>query len=210
MIDCLAVDAVSGEALGMLASLVIAAVLVLVGWVVLPWLTSPRSRATGPDALGGRAGNDAQTQPAIVNLVLTNCVPGAAAYQGTILDLAARGFLAVSNDPGHLGVALAQPPVAPAGRARRAVFTPLIAVIVFWCGLGWLEHQDRLTAVGSALAAQWKRERADLAAAGAAWEDVAPASLQRRAFAVAAGNPRAVPLIPVAAAACLAPGGCAG
>src|SRR5258708_1429907 len=120
MIDCLAVDAVSGEALGMLASLVIAAVLVLVGWGGLPWLGSPRSRATGPDALGGRAGNGGQTQPAIVNLVLTNCVPGAGAYQGTILDLAARGFLAVSNDPGHLGVALAQPPVAPAGRARRA------------------------------------------------------------------------------------------
>lgn len=48
-------------------------------------------------------------RPALVNLVLTSCRPGAAAYQATILDLAARGFLLASDEPGGLRVALAGP-----------------------------------------------------------------------------------------------------
>ena len=256
----------------MLASLGIAAVLVIACWMVLARLGSPRGRPAAPDALGGPA------RPAMVNLVLRNCTPGAAAYHATILDLAARGFLTVSNDQGDLLVTLAQAlPGAPGltgyerqvlgdMRARLAdtgvapfaalaeacavdvrgtwdpfeqkliaeardrgicrpllpltartvllifaataaiaavtvlvawphrlgaldgpVWTPLIAVIVFWFGLGQMEDEHRLTATGRALAATWKREQAGLARAGPAWDDAAPASLQRRAFAVAAG-----------------------
>jgi hypothetical protein len=53
---------------------------------------------------------------------------------------------------------------------------------------------DVLTAAGAALAAQWERERAVLAAAGPSPEGLDQASLERHAFAVAAG---AVPGTPV-------------
>jgi hypothetical protein len=43
-------------------------------------------------------------RPALVDLVLTKCDPGVAAYHATILDLAARGFLEVSNGPDGLRV----------------------------------------------------------------------------------------------------------
>jgi hypothetical protein len=93
----------------MLASLGVAAVLVIVCWMVLARLGSPRGRAAAPDALGGLA------RPAMVSLVLRNCTPGAAAYHATILDLAARGFLTAGNDQGDLLVTLAQaPPALPA------------------------------------------------------------------------------------------------
>ena len=101
-------DAVPGRHRGILASLGVAAVLVIACWVVLARLGSPRSGAAAPDALAGLA------RPAMVNLVLRNCTPGAAAYHATILDLAARGFLTASNDQGDLLVTLAQaPPGAP-------------------------------------------------------------------------------------------------
>jgi hypothetical protein len=79
------------------------------------------------------------------------------------------------------------------GAIDGPVWIPLIGVIVFWFGLGRMEDEHRLTATGSALAAAWKREQAGLAAAGPAWDDPAPASVQRRAFAVATGIPGAVP-----------------
>ncbi len=79
------------------------------------------------------------------------------------------------------------------GALDGPVWTPLIAVIVFWFGLGQMEDEHRLTATSRALAAACKREQAGLAAAGPAWDDPAPASLQRRAFAVAAGIRGAVP-----------------
>jgi hypothetical protein len=262
----------------MLASLGVAAVLVIACWMVLARLGSPRGRAAAPDALGGLA------RPAMVNLVLCNCTPGAAAYQATILELAARGLLTVSNDQGDLLVTLPQAPPGAPGltdyerqvlgdvRARLAdtgaapfaalaeacavdvrgtwdpfekkliaeardrgicrpllpltartvllvfaataaiaavtvlvawphrlgaldgpVWTPLIAVIVFWFGLGQMEDEHRLTATGRALAAACQREQAALAAAGPVWDDPAPASLRRRAFAVAGGIAEAVP-----------------
>jgi hypothetical protein len=262
----------------MLAILVVGAVSVIAGWLLLTLLASPRGRAAGP------AGDGGQERPAMVNFVLTKCTPGAAAYQATILDLAARGHLAVAGHPGHLQLALARPPAGDPGltgyerqvlgdaRARLAdtggapfaaladactvdvrgtwepfqqkllavakerricrqllpatgwtvllalsataaiaavtlltawahraaathapVYAPVIAVIVFWCGLGWLEREHRLTVTGSALAARWKRERAALVAAPATWDNLAPASLQRRAFAVASGISHAAP-----------------
>jgi hypothetical protein len=63
------------------------------------------------------SGEDAR--PALVNLVLTTCMPGAAAYQATILDLAARGFLTVSDEPGGLRVALAGPSAGPPPEKRE-------------------------------------------------------------------------------------------
>jgi hypothetical protein len=262
----------------MLAILGIGAVSVIAGWLLLTLLASADGRAAVP------AGDGGQERPAMVNFVLTKCTPGAAAYQATILDLAARGFLAAAGHPGHLQLALARQPAGAANltgyerqvlgdaRARLAdsggapfaaladactvdvrgtwepfqqkllaeakerricrqmlpatgwtillslaataaiaavtfltawahraavahgpVYAPIIAVIVFWCGLGWLEREHRLTAAGSALATRWKRERAALAAAPATWDNLAPAALQRRAFAVAAGIPQAAP-----------------
>jgi hypothetical protein len=56
-------------------------------------------------------------RPGMVNFVLTTCEPNAAAYQATILDLAARGFLTVRDEPGGLRVALAG---APGGAAALA------------------------------------------------------------------------------------------
>lgn len=56
-------------------------------------------------------------RPAVVDLALTNCDPGVAAYHATILDLAARGFLGISSGPDGLRVTLAGPPPAPAGLA---------------------------------------------------------------------------------------------
>src|SRR5262249_2760475 len=68
-------------------------------------------------------------------------------------------------------------------------WTPLIAVIVFWFGLGGMEDKHRLTATGSALAAACKREQAGLAAAGPAGGDPGPAALRRGGFGGAAGGP---------------------
>jgi hypothetical protein len=278
----------------MLESLVTAAVLATAGCAVLIRLVSPRgSAAAGTGIAGtgvGRAGvtgtgwEGVGERPAFVNLVLANCVTGAAAYQATILDLAARGFLAASSEPGTLWIRPAgTPATAPAlagyeqrvlgdmrarladtggapfqalaevctadvrgawepfeqelvaearrtgicrpvlpGTARTAVLagtvtaavaglaaliawsrplaamdspgvTSLVAVIAFWCLLRWLGRHDRLTAVGTAMAARWKRRRADLAAAAATWDDVVPVALRQRALAVAAGIPQAVP-----------------
>jgi hypothetical protein len=117
----------------MLESLVIAAILAALGCVALTQLTRPRAAAQDP----ARPGRDqlspsqlspsqlhpAQFSPALVNLAVTRCAPSAAAYYATILDLAARGFLAVrpgrgtggGPSPGTLHVSLAEPPAgAPA------------------------------------------------------------------------------------------------
>lgn len=56
-------------------------------------------------------------RPALADLALTKCDPGVAAYHATILDLAARGFLGVSDGPGGLRVNLPAPPPAAAGLA---------------------------------------------------------------------------------------------
>lgn len=326
----------------MFSSLAIAVVLAIAGCAALTWRPGPRrdpawpdpSPASGLTGLAGPAsgpggtaalgasdglGSLTATRPALVNFVLTRCTPGAAAYQATILDLAARGFLAARDSASGLWL---EPPGAPAGprraaprwpspggpataaalsryeqqvlgdmrarlagpggapfqalaeactadvpgtwepfeaklraEARRgglsrptlpatgrtalqmlagtaviAVLAFLVArgllpggasrpgitsgtaVIVFWCGLGWLGRKDRLTAAGAALASRWKQARADLAVAAGTWPDAAPAGLERRAFAVAAGLPAALPAPPGLAGPGRRgrPGGCAG
>lgn len=47
--------------------------------------------------------------PALVNFMLANCSPAPAAYEATILDLAAQGMLSVSAGPGGLLASLASP-----------------------------------------------------------------------------------------------------
>jgi Predicted membrane protein (DUF2207) len=58
-----------------------------------------------------------EVRPALVDLVLTKCTPGVAAYEATILDLAARGFLGISGGPDGLRVTLTGPPEDAAGLA---------------------------------------------------------------------------------------------
>ena len=51
-------------------------------------------------------------RPALVGLVLTRCAPGVAAYEATILDLAARGFVGISGGPDELRVTVTGRPAA--------------------------------------------------------------------------------------------------
>ncbi len=282
----------------MLESLVIAAVLAALGCGVLTQLTRPRPapRLAAPGQPDPGQLSPGQVSPALVNLAVTRCAPSAAAYYATILELAARGFLAVrpgggpsggpsgNPGPGTLHVELAEPPAgapplagyerqvladmrarledtggapfeavaeactvdvhgtwAPfeaglrAAARRQGICRPLLpstrrtalracaisavigpaafivdrlaqrtglgepgfaavaAVVLFWVALGWLSRQDRLTAVGAALAARARRDRSALAASAASWDDPAPRALRQRALAVAAGVPEAVP-----------------
>src|SRR5437879_158120 len=60
--------------------------------------------------------------PALVNFMLANCSPAPAAYEATILDLAAQGLLSVSAGRGGLLVRLASPdPASPAGFEQRVL-----------------------------------------------------------------------------------------
>jgi len=56
-------------------------------------------------------------RPALVDLALAKCAPGVAAYEATILDLAARGLLEIGDGPDGPRVTLATPPAAVAGLA---------------------------------------------------------------------------------------------
>jgi len=108
----------------MLEGLVIAVALAIAGGAVLTELARTRAAVAGAGLPGaGLPGADqhrldqlslAQVSPALVNLAVTRCAPSAAAYYATILDLAARGFLAVRpsprSGPGALHVGLAEPP----------------------------------------------------------------------------------------------------
>jgi len=62
-----------------------------------------------------------EVRPALVDLVLTKCTPGVAAYEATILDLAARGFLRMDSGPDGLRVALARSPAAGLADYERQV-----------------------------------------------------------------------------------------
>jgi hypothetical protein len=58
-----------------------------------------------------------EVRPALVDLALTRCNPGVAAYQATIWDLAARDFLGVSGGPDGPRVRLASRPPDTSGLA---------------------------------------------------------------------------------------------
>ena len=78
---------------------------------------------TAPYGAGGTGSGDAgPISPALVHYVVTRCRPRPAGYEATILDLAARGLLALRADAGAVLVALrdARPP-ALAGYERRVL-----------------------------------------------------------------------------------------
>ena len=79
----------------MVVGLVTTAVVALVGCVLLRVLGKRYIATAGPSI----AADDAQIRPGLVHFVMTSCKPGTAAYGSTILDLAARGYLGVSNHP---------------------------------------------------------------------------------------------------------------
>ena len=110
-----------------------------------------------------------------------------------VLALAITGLIAALTIIGesHLAATDAHP-------VARLVVPTVVSVIGFWFGIDWLGKHDRLTPLGSALAARSRpagasrRHRAEFAVAPgwSEWADPAPgtdpASLQNRAFAVAA------------------------
>src|ERR1700730_6315140 len=70
-----------------------------------------RRRGMG-ESLAAAGGDPNGERPALVNVVATRCRPDGAAYSATILDLAARGHLVLTEpQPGHLACEL--PPAAP-------------------------------------------------------------------------------------------------
>jgi len=69
--------------------------------------TTPAATPLGSDRIEAR--------PALVNFVLNNCHPDSAAFDATILDLAARGFLAASSHPAGIWLAYTEPGTATAG-----------------------------------------------------------------------------------------------
>jgi hypothetical protein len=228
----------------------------------------------------------ADSRPALVNLAVTKCAPTVAAYEATILDLAERGYLLVSEAAEGLWVTprellpadlagladyerqvlgdvrarltgtgnaplaaltqaceadvsgtwesfserlraqgwrlgISRPRIPQTGRmfllavgitaliavltvvgeaylvapgahpVARLVVPAVISICAFWIGLGWLGNHDRLTPLGSALAARW-RPAAEAAADPARGAD--PGTLHHRAFALAAGHASAVGL----------------
>jgi len=72
-----------------------------------------------PDASPGAA---TDVPVALVSFVLTNCSPGAEAYEATILDLAARGFLAAGIGPEGLKVAVTDRPAGPGDDTRLTAY----------------------------------------------------------------------------------------
>src|SRR5262249_18796089 len=79
-----------------------------------------RSNDSGPARVvqvNGGGAEMSEVRPALVDLALTKCDPGVTAYEATILDLAARGFLGISGGPDGPRVPLASPPPPAAGPA---------------------------------------------------------------------------------------------
>ena len=72
--------------------IVILGLIALAGMITLgsPRWTVPARRTAPP--------NQVIVRPALVQFVLSRCRPGAAAYEATVLDLAARGFLTARSD----------------------------------------------------------------------------------------------------------------
>ena len=100
----------------MLAALVIAAALSVGGCAGLAALgRSPGGVPRGAPVPAGLGAAD--LPPALVSLVLSECAPGTEAYEATILDLAARGFLAASAGSAGWQIALPAPAEPATGQA---------------------------------------------------------------------------------------------
>jgi hypothetical protein len=110
-----------------------------------------------------------------------------------LLALAITGLIAALTIIGesHLAATGAHP-------VARLVVPTVASVIVFWFGIDWLGKHDGLTPLGASLEARWRPANASRRhgaefAVGPSWSEWAdpahgtdPASLQNRAFAVAA------------------------
>ena len=102
----------------MVIGLIITAVLAVTGSATLFALA--RSYVAKPGS--ATAMDSVQVRPAMVHFVMANCKPGVAAYEATILDLAARGFLAVSAHPTGLWLAYSEAGARSAGETRLAEY----------------------------------------------------------------------------------------
>lgn len=271
-------------------AVVILSILTLAGLVAFSsrrW-TVPAGRATLPDT--------SVVRPALVHFIMTACHPGTAAFDATILDLAARGFIGARGDANGIWLTYTEPGTATAdvrlagyeqkvldalhGRLKNTGGAPFAAVAhvaqvdvdgtwkpfeaeltlaarntgicrrrlplsiapvlvatateasavalaavastlphhhqasvsVAWMAVAavltalillGVGYQDRLTPVGSGLAARFRQERARLAADPSSWgmtssgpvtwPEVSANTLARRAFAVAGTIPGAGP-----------------
>jgi hypothetical protein len=96
--------------------LVISAILTVAGCAALVVLARSYVAKPGPTS----AIDAVQVRPALVHFVMTNCKPGTAAYEATILDLAARGFLAARPHPTGLWLAYTEAGAAAAGATPLA------------------------------------------------------------------------------------------
>lgn len=96
--------------------LVITTILAIAGCWTLVVLA--RSYVSKPGQVA--AVDDAQLRPALVHYVIANCKPGTAAYEATILDLAARGFMSVSAHPTALWLAYTEAGAIAAGATKLA------------------------------------------------------------------------------------------
>jgi len=102
----------------MLTGLIVTAVLAVTGFVTLGALARSYVAKPGPAA----AMDGVQVRPAMVHFVMANCKPGVAAYDATILDLAARGLLLVSAHTTGLWLAYSEAGARTAGSTRLAEY----------------------------------------------------------------------------------------
>lgn len=103
----------------MVIVLVVTAALAIAGCTTLTVLARTYVAKPGPATA---VVDDAQIRPALVHFVIANCKPGIAAYEATILDLAARGFVSVSAHPTGLWLAYNEADARAAGAAALAAY----------------------------------------------------------------------------------------
>jgi hypothetical protein len=104
----------------MLVNLAVAAALAVAGATLLTALETLRYLASPGRRTPRRAASP--PTPALVNVLLTSASPGAAAYQATLLDLAARGLLTARTGPAGLWLAPAS--TAPASTVPTRTVPP--------------------------------------------------------------------------------------
>ncbi len=96
-----------------IAGLILAGALAVAAYIGLRIESRPQRAIVGPAPVA----DEMDVRPALVHFALTNCDPGTAAYEATILDLAARGFLAAESRPDGLWISYAESPAESAGVA---------------------------------------------------------------------------------------------
>ncbi len=72
------------------------------------------------------ASDAAEIRPGLVSFVLADCAPGTSAYDATILDLAARGYLGVASQPPGIWLTYTEADAQAATSARLASYEQLV------------------------------------------------------------------------------------